>query len=299
MLFVCVLGTPNLVSNAIAEEFSGQTFQDTTIIIANQNHFSIHNNTFINSTLRITINYDTDETSNFAVSNNTFLDGSLLIVFGSTINKTAIHHFEIHGNIIEDSVKIGVAYCSDGRIYNNTIHGCEHGIATRSAANITIEQNSISDIEGYGIYVGTGPGSGTSNVTIHNNTVRNASIGIGKWYGSEERRLITVNNNTFTNCRSYDLMADFPAVFQENVLTGRDKLVVLDCAPLFFRNKDRDGCCVQPADVNGDSKVDIRDVSLVSRSFGQNKTDIIDVVSSGMIDICDIVFVSRHFGIIG
>ncbi len=59
--------------------------------------------------------------------------------------------------------------------------------------------------------------------------------------------------------------------------------------------------CASPFDLDGDGKVDTRDVAIVARAFGSfeggPRFDLrADVDGNGRIDMFDIALVARHFG---
>lgn len=56
-----------------------------------------------------------------------------------------------------------------------------------------------------------------------------------------------------------------------------------------------------PADVNDDSKVDIKDIATVARAYGSHNPDPsynpdADIFRDGKIDIRDLAFTARHYG---
>jgi hypothetical protein len=278
------------------------------IRIIDSEFFAISYNSFLNfeeSALKITINYDTCE--NFLITHNQFKNTNRvpLFLFGSP-NERLIKNFVITNNTIINGLingKIGIAFVSDGIIANNTIINTEHGIATRCISNIRIEGNLIENFTSYGIYLGTQIGDeGTINITIINNNILNGYIGISKWYGSESHiTQITISNNNFINNSLYDIMADFPAYFIDNVITSREKLIILCAGALFKGTKTLDGQIIMPGDLDANLSIDIADVAQVAMIYGATPEDDnwnpdADVITNQKVDIQDIAYVASLFG---
>jgi hypothetical protein len=270
--------------------------------------FVISYNSFINfeeSALKVTIAYGTCE--NFLITHNKFNNTNRvpLFLFGSP-SARLIKNFMIADNTIVNGPvngKMGLAFVSDGLIANNTIINTQHGIATRCVSNLRIENNLIENFTDYGIYLGTQIGDdGTINVTIINNNVINGYIGISKWYGEESHiTRITISNNSFINNSLYDIMADFPAYFLDNVITSREKLIIL-CTSAFFKGTETlNGQIVMPGDIDANLLIDIADIAQVAMAYGttpedENWNPETDIITNQKVDMQDVAYVASLFG---
>lgn len=270
--------------------------------------FAISYNSFINfeeSALKVTIAYGTCE--NFLITHNKFNNTNRvpLFLFGSP-SERRIKNFVIADNAITNGTingKMGIAFVSDGLIANNTITNTQHGIATRCVSNLRIEDNLIENFTEYGIYLGTQIGDeGTTNVTIINNNIINGYIGISKWYGEEPHiTQIIISNNSFINNSLYDIMADFPAYFLDNIITSREKLIILCTGALFKGTKTLDGQIVMPGDLDANLLIDIADIARVAMAYGatpedENWNPEADIITNQKVDIQDIAYVASLFG---
>ena len=279
-----------------------KSFKDSYVHIINCSNFVIANCTFVNTTLRIEIKPG-QVCRNFTIEGNFFVNGSLLILFGC-VEMHGISNFTIKNNLLLKSVKIGVAFADDGVIRNNTILNSDHGIATRNVLNLSIEGNIIKNCSGYGIYLGTQLGDpGTFNVTISNNFLVRNNIGIARYYGSNPISNVQVENNTFLNSSSFDIKADFPAIFAHNTVTSRWKIEVVEETTSFIGNVDLNGTPVQPCDVNFDLRVDMKDLGVICKALGitsepGNRNEIYDIVHNGKVDMKDIGYVCKHYFVI-
>jgi len=285
--------------------FDGQKFQEATgIYIANSTNFLIYNNTFKDiskNALRIS-----GRSKNFIIKNNKFINANNapLIIFGSPGTRE-IANFTITVNIIVNSPengKIAIAFAMDGKISENIIKSSQYGIGTRGVSNILIENNVIDNCTSYGIYLGTQPADqGSWNITITNNKITNSRIGISRYYGSEPIKDVKIINNYITNNTEYDIQADFQAAFINNTLSSKQKIKILIPPTDFTNNKDLQGKLIMPADVNGDGKVDAKDVGIIAVLFGADLdsprwNQSCDIIQDGIIDSRDLAFACRYFG---
>jgi hypothetical protein len=278
------------------------------ILIVDCKNFTIQNNNFLNikrNALKICTSVD-GQSKNFTIKCNTFINcnDAPILVFGIP-SKRNIYNFTISNNLIFNGTlngKIGIAFSTNGSIVNNTIVNCGHGIATRCISNLTIVGNIIRNCEDYGIYIGTQIGDdGSENIQIGGNIVENCSIGIARYYGAYIVKYVQIENNLFVNNRIYDVVADFPAIYINNTLTSKEKLVILDLQAFFFKTKTITNEVIMPGDINSDLKIDIIDIAIIASLFGCRKgftcwIDDADVIKDEIIDIKDVSYVSRFFG---
>lgn len=271
--------------------------------------FVISHNDFLNieeSAIKVLVTLD-GTCENFNITYNYFKNANMvpIFLFGSP-DKRRITNFIISDNtIINGTVngKIGVAFASNGIIANNTIKYTQYGIATRCVSNLKIEGNLIDGFADYGIYLGTQiANEGTINVTIHNNTIINGYIGISKYYGSEyDITQITVSNNYFVNNSLYDISADFPAYFLNNVITSPEKLIILHPSAYFKGTKTLSGQIVMPGDLDGNLLIDIVDVARIAIAYGsvpgnEAWNPEADIIADQKIDIQDVAYAASLFG---
>jgi len=271
--------------------------------------FTISYNNFFNieeSAVKVSVTLN-GTCENFTITHNYFKNANMvpIFLFGSP-DKRRITSFVISDNtIINGTVngKIGVAFTSNGIIANNTIKHTQYGIATRCVSNLRIEGNLIHGFADYGIYLGTQiANEGTINVTVHNNTITNGYIGISKYYGSEfDIAQITVSNNYFINNSLYDISADFPAYFLNNVVSSPEKLIILHPSAYFKGTKTLSGQIVMPGDFDGNLLIDIIDVAMVAIAYGTIPGDEAwnsgaDIIADQKIDIQDVAYVASLFG---
>jgi hypothetical protein len=111
---------------------------------------------------------------------------------------------------------------------------------------------------------------------------------------------ITVRNNTIVNSIQSDIYADFQAFFVNNTLTSKDKVKLLTIPYQFTGNFDLNMTLMIPADVQGDGKVNMRDVGIVARLFqsslgSDNWNPAADVIQNNVIDMKDISYVAKCF----
>jgi len=278
------------------------------ILIVDCKNFIIQNNNFLNikrNALKICTSVD-GQSKNFTIKCNAFINcnDAPILVFGVP-SKRNIYNFTIFNNLIFNGTlngKIGIAFLTSGFIINNTIVNCEHGIATRCISNLTIIGNVVRNCEGYGIYIGTQVGdNGSENIRIYGNILENCSIGIARYYGTYTVKDVQIENNLFVNNRIYDVVADFPAIYINNTLTSKEKLVILDLQAFFFKTKTIINGVIMLGDINSDLKIDIIDIAIIASLFGCRKgftcwIDDADVIKDEIIDIKDVSYVSRFFG---
>lgn len=307
--FITFLNVSNFAVLNLTFE-GGDTENAYGLMIIDSQKFTIQNNKFYNfkeSAVKIITSMN-GNSSEFAISDNSFFNcqNVPIHVFGVPSRRT-IRIFLVSNNTLingTENGKIGIAFSADGIIENNKIIGYEHGIATRNVSNITITNNYIVNITNYGIYLGTQIGDhGTDNVKIENNSIKNASIGICRYYGSYPLTNIRVAGNKFIQNRELDILADFPALFLNNIITEAAKLKIMDPAAVFLETKTISGQLVVPGDLNDDLKINIRDVTLVAISFGSkegytNWNERADIINDGKIDMKDVSFVAKNFGLI-
>jgi hypothetical protein len=285
--------------------FNGKNVTNGTgIQIINGTNFKIINNTFQDIDKRAIFICGTSE--NFTIQNNTFINTNEapILIFGIPGTRQ-IKNFIISNNILINSLrngKIGVAFASKGLITKNQVVNCKYGIGTRCVSEIVIENNTIKNSESYAIYLGTQPGdTGSSDILITGNIIINCSIGIARYYGTMPIKNVTITKNVITYNRQWDIYADFPASFLSNTITSKNGLRLLE-PPIEFRyNIDLNGKPIIPADVNGDGKVDMRDIGLLARLFGLNQNSTswspnLDIIADGEINMKDIGYAAKCFG---
>jgi hypothetical protein len=286
--------------------FDGQTIEDASgLLIQNCNHFQIENCTFINisrNAVRVT-----GISENFIIKGNRFneCNSASLILFGSPGQRIIRNFFIINNYLIGgiDNGKIGLAFAANGTVANNSLIGCEHGIATRCVTNILIQANQIENCMGYAFYLGTQIGdSGSDYIRITNNHVQNCGIGISRYYGSYTINNVTIENNRFLQNNQWDILADFPAIFVNNTLTSYDNLNILTPSVKFISNHDINSSPIFPGDINNDLEIDMKDVGVTARFFGLTSSSeswnpLLDIISNEIIDMQDLAYIARNFGI--
>jgi len=282
------------------------TFDNVGIYVLNCSRFVIANNVFVNVeyAIRIAI-YAGQICESFVIANNTFIGSEgtkpLVILLGSP-SERGIRNFLIVNNTLMSSQKIGVRFAENGIIASNKIINSSHGIATRGVSNITIEGNFIENCSGYGIYLGTQIGDfGTNNVTIKNNLVIANNVGIARWYGSYPIKDVGVKDNQFINNTMYDIEADFPVTFVNNIITSKSKLRVVDTGSKFIGTKSILGESIQPGDLNDDGKIDMRDIGAVACAYGSCSGDprwnpMADIIDDEVVNMKDLGFAASYFG---
>jgi hypothetical protein len=285
--------------------FDGQNIPDATgVYITNSTNFLIYNNTFKDisrNALKIS-----GKSTNFTIKNNKFINtnNAPLMVFGSPGTRE-IANFTITANTIINSTengKIAVAFASDGIISGNIVLNSQHGIGTRGISNIIMENNTIINCKGYGIYLGTQPTDpGSWNITIENNYIANNSIGLARYYGTQPIKQSRVMNNIIVNNTQYDVQIDFPATFIKNIFTSKEKIKILTPPIEFKENTNMKGEPIIPADINNDQKVDAKDIGITATLFGTNYESpkwnpACDVIEDGVIDSKDLGFICKCFG---
>jgi len=279
--------------------------QEEGIQIENCENFEVFNNTFIGIARRALLIYG--KSQNFTLHDNIFYrcnQAPILLIGTAGIRE--ICNFKILNNVLTNGYnngKIGVAFSSNGIISKNKITNCKYGIGTRCVSNITIIQNKLENLTNYAIYLGTQAADpGTFNILIENNTIVNSRIGIARYYGNHPVINVTIRNNQIVNSSEFDLYDDFPADFQNNIFTAKEKIKLLVCSSKFIGNKDVTGQPIIPGDINNDSKIDMRDISRISQAFGKTSEQdqwnpAFDVIEDGKIDMKDLSFVANHFGV--
>lgn len=286
--------------------FDGQNIPGASgVQVSNGTSFQIANNTFQDvNTNAIHVN---GWSVNFIIENNVLINSNNapILVFGSPGSRI-VSQFLIINNTLTDSReygKIGVAFADNGTIADNYVLNSTYGIATRDVSNIWITDNRIENVTSFGIYLGTQPGDyGSSNVTIANNYIVGANVGIARYYAAATAHYddITVENNTIVYSSESDIYADFPASFINNTVSSRDNVTLLTPPAEFVGNVDVNGTRVIPADITGDGKVNMRDVGLVARLYGATRSSgnwnpLADVIQDGVIDMRDLGFVAKCF----
>lgn len=286
--------------------FDGQNIPDAYGVLAsNSTSFEISNNTFrdvTNNAIHID-GWSTD----FVIENNVLVNTNIapILVFG-TPGSRIISRFLIANNTLMDSLdngKIGVAFADNGTIADNHVVNCTYGIATRCVSDLTVSGNRVENVTSFGIYLGTQPGDfGSWNITIENNIIVGADIGIARWYGSGSVVNVTVIENTIAYSDQSDIYADFQASFIRNTVSSREKVKITTIPSEFAFNVDVNGTPVIPADINGDRRVDMRDLGIVARLFGITRgsaewNPLADVIVNDAIDMRDVSFVARCFGL--
>lgn len=284
--------------------FDGQNVTDASgIQIVNGTDFRIADNVF-QDVARHALHV-TGQCQSFFVENNVFLHatGAPLLIFGSP-SLRIINGFLVANNTLmmsDNNGKIGVAFAANGTVADNYLYNCTYGIATRCVSDLVIRNNRIENCTSYGIYLGTQPGDvGSDNISIIENYISGSDIGIARYYGSGSMINITVRNNTIVNSIQSDIYADFQAFFVNNTLTSKDKVKLLTIPLQFTGNVDSNMTLMIPADVQGDGKVNMRDVGIVARLFqsslgSDNWNPAADVIQNNVIDMKDISFVANCF----
>ena len=289
--------------------FDGQNVAEGYgVYIVNSQRFHISHNTFLNfekSAVKVCI--DIGQQSRYFVidDNSCFNCNSVPIFLFGIPGERSIKEFLIARNVIvngTDNGKIGVAFSTNGTIANNTVTLCEYGIATRCVSNLTIENNVLKNLVGHGIYLGTQVADwGTDNIIIRNNTVVNASIGIGRKYASFPIENVTVIHNLFVNNSQYDIVADFPATFINNTITSAEKIRITDSGALFLGTRSINNEIIMPGDLTEDAEINMKDIGIVAKAFGSypdspNWNPEADIIDDDKIDMKDVSYVSRLFG---
>jgi len=279
------------------------------IRIIDSETFALSHNTFFGvekSAIKVLVTLN-GTSEHFTITHNHFQNCNVvpIFLFGSP-GERRIRDFTISDNVVTNGLtngKIGVAFASDGVVANNIITCTQYGIATRCVTNLTIEGNVIENFTDYGIYLGTQLcDEGTSNIVIQNNTVALGNIGITKYYGDVFAiKNITLMNNYFVNNTSYDIMADFPAFFINNVITSADKLLLLHTEVSFKGTRTISGESVMPGDINHDLEIDIIDIATIGLAYGsvpgnENWNPNADIITDKTIDILDVAYVANLFG---
>jgi len=279
------------------------------IYIVDSKEFAVSYNTFLGvkkSAVKVLITLN-GTCQDFHITYNYFqnCDDVPIFLFGIP-GRREIKNFVISDNTITNGFnngKIGVAFSGDGVIANNTVMYTKYGIATRCVSNLTIEGNIIRNFTDYGIYLGTQIGDeGTFNIVIRNNLVLCGGVGITRYYGSMDAvHNVTITNNNFVNNTSYDITADFPALFINNVITSADKLLLLCAGASFKGTRTVTGEIVMPGDIDGDHKIDIVDVAVVALAYGtspgdENWNPEADIITDQTINIQDVAYVAARFG---
>jgi len=284
--------------------FDGQNVTAASgIQIVNGTDFSIADNVFQDVAQHAL--HVTGQCQNFFVENNVFLHATEapLLIFGSP-SLRIINGFLVANNTLimsENNGKIGVAFAANGTVADNYLYNCTHGIATRCVSDLVIRNNRIENCTSYGIYLGTQPGDvGSDNIGIIENYISGSDVGIARYYGSGSMINITVRNNTIVNSIQSDIYADFQAFFVNNILTSKDKVKLLTIPLQFTGNVDLNMTLMIPADIQGDGKVNMRDVGIVARLFqsslgSDNWNPAADVIQNNVIDMKDISFVAKCF----
>jgi len=285
--------------------FDGQNVADAEgVQITNGTDFQIAGNLFqdiAEHALHIT-----GQCEDFSVEDNVFLHANRapLLIFGSP-GIREISGFLVANNTLMmngDNGKIGVAFAANGTVADNYLYNCTYGIATRCVSDLVIRNNRIEGASSYGIYLGTQPGDvGSDNVDIIDNYISGSDVGIARYYGSGSLVNITVTSNTIVNSNQSDIHADFQGFFINNTLTSKVKVTLLVVPAQFTGNVDMNMTLLIPADVQGDGKVDMRDVGILARLFAStpasgNWNPDADVIRDNVIDMKDIGFVAKCFG---
>jgi hypothetical protein len=284
--------------------FGGQNVTDASgIQIVNGTDFCVAGNVF-QDVARHAL-YIAGQCQNFSVENNVFLHATEapLLIFGSP-SVRIINGFLVANNTLmmsDNNGKIGVAFAANGTVADNYLYNCTYGIATRCVSDLVIRDNRIENCASYGVYLGTQPGDvGSDNISIIENYISGSDVGIARYYGSGSMVNITVRNNTIVNSIQSDIYADFQGFFVNNTLTSKDKVRLLTIPYQFSGNVDLNMTLMIPADVEGDGKVNMRDVGIVARLFqsslgSDNWNPAADVIQNNVIDMRDISYVAKCF----
>jgi hypothetical protein len=285
--------------------FDGQNVTDASgIQIVNGTDFCVAGNVF-QDVARHAL-YIAGQCQNFSVENNVFLHATEapLLIFGSP-SVRIINGFLVANNTLmmsDNNGKIGVAFAANGTVADNYLYNCTYGIATRCVSDLVIRDNRIENCASYGVYLGTQPGDvGSDNISIIENYISGSDVGIARYYGSGSMVNITVRNNTIVNSIHSDIYADFQGFFVNNTLTSKDKVRLLTIPYQFSGNVDLNMTLMIPADVQGDGKVNMRDVGIVARLFqsslgSDNWNPAADIIQNNIIDMKDISYVVKCLG---
>jgi len=284
--------------------FDGQNILGASgVLVSNGTSFQIVNNTF--QDVNTNAIHVTGWSGDFVVKNNVLVNSNNapILVFG-TPGSRIVSRFLIMNNTLMDSRengKIGVAFADNGTVADNYVVNSTYGVATRCVSNISITNNRIENVTSFGIYLGTQLGDyGSSDIMISNNYVVGSNVGIARYYGSGSVVNVTVKNNTIVYSNQSDVYADFQASFVNNTFTSRGKVRLFTAPAEFAGNVDVNSTPVIPADITGNSRVDMHDVGIVARLYGAtrgsgNWNPLADVIENGVIDMRDIAFVAQCF----
>jgi parallel beta-helix repeat protein len=195
----------------------------------------------------------------------------------------------ISNNIVTNSsaTAIGFDWAYNNTVYNNTIINNYIGIgADNPSYNNTFSENTIIN-NSYGLLV-----SIYDSKFFHNNIINNdvqasfySPSYINTWNNSCE-------GNYWSNYDGSDLdgdgVGDTPFVINSNNI---------DYYPLMNPYWN-------PADINHDMKVNVRDVFATARAFGSDPSHVnwnchVDIVVDGTVNVRDIFLVAKNFGKIG
>lgn len=284
--------------------FDGQNVTDASgIEVVNGTGFHIVDNVFRDVAWHAL--HVTGQCQDFFVENNVFVHTTEapLLIFGCP-SLRIINGFLVANNTLmmsDNNGKIGVAFAANGTIADNYLYNCTYGIATRCVSDLVIRDNRIENCTSYGVYLGTQPGDvGSDNISIIENYISGADVGIARYYGSGSMINITVRNNTIVNSVQSDIYADFQGFFVNNTLTSKDKVKLLTVPLQFTGNVDLNMTLMIPADVQGDGTVNMRDVGIVARLFqsslgSDDWNPAADVIQNNVVDMKDISFVAKCF----
>jgi len=285
--------------------FDGQNEPDAAgVLIMNATRFRVSNNTFVdiarNAIKVCGVSTDFEVVDNLLVHT----DVAPILLWGSPGTRI-VSRFLVANNTLMNSTdngKIGMAFSADGIVADNYVVGCTFGIATRDVSDITIRNNRIENSTSYGIYLGTQIGdTGSWNISIFDNQIIHSNIGIARYYGTYPISNVTLKGNTIINNQQWDVYADFQGSFINNTFTSKANVKLMTIPSRFIGNVDLASNPIIPADLNGDGKVDFRDIGGIARLYGSNSNSgnwnpAADIIQDGVIDMRDISFAARCFG---
>jgi parallel beta-helix repeat protein len=180
----------------------------------------------------------------------------------------------------------------------NNMSGNSYGIRLENSSSNIIDENNIMNSYSYGIYLDSSSG----NFFYHNNLVKN-NPAMPQVYSSNSSNIwddgypsggnywsdyagVDLFSGPYQNVTGSDGIGDTPYTIDEN---NTDRYPLMHpYFPLF-------------GDVNGDGKVDMKDVGVVARAFGSHPdgsrwNPLADVDGNNAIDLRDIALVAKNFG---
>jgi parallel beta-helix repeat protein len=231
---------------------------------------------------------DVESSVNTTIENNV-IDGFGLDNIGIMLAYSS--ECSIVNNTITNAVYDGIRlwFSSSNLIHQNLIKDNDYGMFFHEANLNTISENTISESGGPGIYIE----SSSSNKIIHNNFMDNyyqAVIydnSVNTWDNGCEGNYWSDYNGTDSNG---DRIGDTPYVIDAD---NTDNYPLMN--PFW-----------NPADINHDFEIDVRDIYTVARSYGTSSTvpnpegrewnPHCDINEDGAVDLKDYYIVCKNYG---